>query len=229
MPVVVAFLSQKGGVGKSTLARALADLATKSGVKVLIADLDRQQSTVMHWHQHRVTSKLEPQIEVCAFDSVDEAIEGREDYDLIIIDAPGHVSPATLDIARQSHLIVQPTGPGLDDLHPGVLLFHELFAEGIPASRMSFALCRTSAKEEEIAARRYLAKADYSVLPGSIPERSEYRAAQNGGRAITETDDASLNIRAEELMVAMLERLKNEIEDLRRQVTRENFVGKESA
>jgi chromosome partitioning protein len=229
MPVVVAFLSQKGGVGKSTLARVLADLATKSGVKVLVADLDRQQSTVMRWHQHRVTSKLEPPIDVVAFDSVDEAIERGETYDLVIIDAPGHASRETLDIARHSHLIVQPTGPGLDDLHPGVLLFHELFAEGIPVSRMNFALCRTSAKDEEVAARRYLAKADYSVLPGSIPERSEYRAAQNSGYAITETDDASLNMRAEELMVAMLERLKNEIESLRRQVTRENLIGKESA
>ncbi len=229
MPVVVAFLSQKGGVGKSTLARALADLATKSGVKVLVADLDRQQSTVMHWHQQRVTAKLEPPIDVIAFDSIEEAIEGGENYDLIIIDAPGHASPASLEIARQSHLIVQPTGPGLDDLHPGVLLFHELFAEGIPGSRMSFALCRTSAKEEEVAARRYLAKADYSVLPGSIPERSEYRATQNSGHAITETNDASLNLRAEELMVAMLERLKNEIEDLRRQVIRENLESKERA
>jgi len=229
MPVVVAFLSQKGGVGKSTLARALADLATKSGVKVLVADLDRQQSTVMHWRQHRVTTKLQPPIDVVAFDSMDEAIEGGKDYDLIIVDAPGRAGAATLNIARLSHLIVQPTGPGLDDLHPGVLLFHELFAEGIPVSRMTFALCRTSAKEEEVAARRYLAKADYSVLPGSIPERSEYRAAQNTGRAITETNDASLNMRAEELMVAMLERLKNEIEDLRRQIKRENEAGRESA
>jgi len=229
MPVVVAFLSQKGGVGKSTLARALADLATKSGVKTLVADLDKQQSTVMHWHRHRESAKLEPPVDVGAFDSMDDAIEGGETYDLIIIDAPGHASRETLDIARQSHLIVQPTGPGLDDLHPGVLLFHELFAEGIPASRMSFALCRTSVKEEEVAARRYLAKADYSVLPGSIPERSEYRAAQNAGRAITETNDASLNVRAEELMVAMLERLKNEIEILRAQVAREHLGGKESA
>ena len=229
MPVVVAFLSQKGGVGKSTLARALADLATKSGVKVLVADLDRQQGTVMHWHQHRVSAKLKPPIDVIAFDSIDEAVAGGKNYDLIVVDAPGHASRDTLDIARQSHLIVQPTGPGLDDLHPGVLLFHELFAEGIPVSRLSFALCRTSAKEEEVAARRYLAKADYGVLPGSIPERTEYRAAQNSGYAITQTDNASLNMRAEELMVAMLERLKNEIEMLRRQISGENLEGKERA
>ncbi len=221
MAVVVAFLSQKGGVGKSTLARALADLAVKSGIKVLVADLDRQQGTVMRWSAQRMSAKILPPINVRAFDNIDAAITCSESDDLVIVDAPGHASRETLDIARHSHLIVQPTGPGLDDLVPGVLLFHELFAEGIPVSRMTFALCRTSAKEEEIAARRYLAKADYTVLAGSIPERSEYRGAQNAGRAITETGNASLNTRAEELMVTLLERLRIEIESLR-DATRSN-------
>ena len=227
MAVVVAFLSQKGGVGKSTLARALADLAAKSGINVLVADLDRQQGTVMQWSAQRTAAKILPIIDVMAFDTVGEAIEHGTTHDLIVIDAPGHTSRATLDIAVRSHLIVQPTGPGLDDLYPGVLLFHELFAEGIPVSRLIFALCRTSAKEEEVAARRYLAKADYSVLPGSIPERSEYRAAQNAGRAISETENASLNTRAEELMVTLLERLKIAIESLRLQNVHDGVIVRE--
>ena len=36
----VAFISQKGGVGKSTAARALAREATVGGIKTKIADLD---------------------------------------------------------------------------------------------------------------------------------------------------------------------------------------------
>ena len=42
MPVVVAFISQKGGVGKSTLARALGAVAASAGLKVRLADLDAQ-------------------------------------------------------------------------------------------------------------------------------------------------------------------------------------------
>lgn len=229
MAVVVAFLSQKGGVGKSTLARALADLAVKSGIKVLVADLDRQQGTAMHWSAQRLSAKIVPPIDVQLFDTVDDAITCGESCDLIIVDAPGHTSRATLDIALRSHLIVQPTGPGLDDLYPGVLLFHELFAEGIPVSRMCFALCRTSAKEEEVAARRYLAKADYTVLAGSIPERSEYRGVQNAGRAITETDNDSLNTRAEELLVTLLERLRIEIESHRGATSADGESGKATA
>jgi chromosome partitioning protein len=40
MDVVVAFVSEKGGVGKSTLARALAREAAAGGLSVKVAHLD---------------------------------------------------------------------------------------------------------------------------------------------------------------------------------------------
>jgi len=42
---IIAFISQKGGVGKSTLARVLAVEATKKKIKTLLADCDHQQRT----------------------------------------------------------------------------------------------------------------------------------------------------------------------------------------
>ncbi|MEG7979119.1 MAG: ParA family protein [Mollicutes bacterium UO1] len=45
LPKVISFISQKGGVGKSTLARALATEATKKKFNVLLADCDHQQKT----------------------------------------------------------------------------------------------------------------------------------------------------------------------------------------
>jgi chromosome partitioning protein len=47
MPLVVAFISQKGGVGKSTLARGLATFAIANGAKTKVADLDLQQRTAI--------------------------------------------------------------------------------------------------------------------------------------------------------------------------------------
>jgi cellulose biosynthesis protein BcsQ len=44
-PKVIACLSQKGGGGKSTLARCLAVELTKHKLKVLLVDLDIQQKT----------------------------------------------------------------------------------------------------------------------------------------------------------------------------------------
>ena len=43
--VIIAFINQKGGVGKSTLAQALAAEAQEQKIKVLLADCDSQQST----------------------------------------------------------------------------------------------------------------------------------------------------------------------------------------
>jgi chromosome partitioning protein len=40
MTTIIAFISQKGGVGKSTLARCLAVELTKQKKTVLLADLD---------------------------------------------------------------------------------------------------------------------------------------------------------------------------------------------
>jgi len=42
---IIAFISQKGGVGKSTLSQALAVEASKQKIKVLLADCDPQQKT----------------------------------------------------------------------------------------------------------------------------------------------------------------------------------------
>ncbi|CAI2187254.1 8623_t:CDS:2 [Funneliformis geosporum] len=42
---IIAFISQKGGVGKSTLAQALASEASQQKIKVLLADCDSQQAT----------------------------------------------------------------------------------------------------------------------------------------------------------------------------------------
>jgi chromosome partitioning protein len=42
---VIALISQKGGVGKSTLARVLSVEASKKKIKTLLADCDHQQKT----------------------------------------------------------------------------------------------------------------------------------------------------------------------------------------
>ena len=58
MTTIIAFVSQKGGVGKSTLSRALAREATHGGMKTKIADLDTQQATTIDWHRTRLNAGL---------------------------------------------------------------------------------------------------------------------------------------------------------------------------
>ncbi len=207
MMATVAFVSQKGGVGKSTLARALGAVAAHAGLRVRIADLDPDQATVVSWHKSRQKEKIGGRIDVRAYDTTSEAVADAAGIELLLLDMPGRANIATLDAARLSHLVVLPTGPSLDDLRPCVLLLHELVAAGISKSKLTVAICRTLDEAEEAAARAYIETAGYSALPGALPERSAYRRAMNMGAAVTETDNSTINARADALVEAMLKRI----------------------
>ncbi len=150
--------------------------------------------------------------EVKAYASARDAVADSGDVELLILDTAARTNRATVDIARMSHLIVQPTGASADDLEPAVLTFHELVKEGIPKDRLVMAICRVLSEGEEATVRAYVADAGYQVLDGAIPERIGYREAQNRGRAITETTTAKLNRRADALMQALLDKVADAIE-----------------
>ncbi|MEB3703221.1 hypothetical protein Bealeia2_01915 (plasmid) [Candidatus Bealeia paramacronuclearis] len=207
MTVIVAFVSQKGGVGKSTLARALAREATFGGVNVKIADLDTQQGTSVDWHRLRLSRGIEPTISVEAFSSSSHALAASEGFDLLIIDGPARTSQATLEIASAANLIVQPSGTSRDDLVPAVREFHALINESIPHERLVFSLNRVGTAAEESSARRYLEKAGYHVLEGFLRDRPAYRQAQNGGKAITETYYSKLNKQSNALIQSLIDRI----------------------
>lgn len=204
MPVIVSFVSQKGGVGKSTLARALAAVAAHAGLKVTLADLDAQQQTLVQWQKARKENKVSPKIAVSAFGGVADAVASSATSDLLILDTAGGVNSGTLTVAEHAHLVVQPTGPSLDDLYPTVLIFHELAGAGIVKSRLVAALCRVLTDDEEAAGRAYLEQAGFEVLPGSIPESAAFRVAQNLGQSLTEVGEKALNKRADALMEGLL-------------------------
>ena len=211
MPVVVAFVSQKGGVGKTTLARALASVAAHGGMTVAISDLDVRQQTATRWGELRQKQDLEPAIAIQVCNDIVEALEIFAHVDLLIVDCAGSAHRGTLDVVANSHLVVLPTGASLDDLHPTVLLLHELVAAGIPLDRLTTALCRVLSKAEEDEGRIYLQKAGYDVLPGSIPERAAFREAQNLGHSLNETKQKALAAVVDALMNALLAKVMEQV------------------
>ncbi len=208
MAAVIAFVSQKGGVGKSTFARALAREGAKGGLRVKLADLDTQQGTAVDWHRVRLTAGIEPAISIEAYATAAQALSVAPQYDLLVLDGPARTSAATLEIARSSSVVVQPTGAAADDLRPAIREFHALTRAGVPTARLVFALNRIGTEAEETDARRYIAEAGYETLPGSLPERAGYRMAQNAGYAVTETRFAPLNERADVLIQALIDRIE---------------------
>ena len=199
-------VSQKGGVGKSTLARMMAREFVAGGLSTKIADLDTQQQTCTHWAGRRAENDITPELQVQNFASVKTALEDAPRFDTIILDGKPNASEQTTEIAKAADLVVIPTGQTVDDLHPGVVLAHALCKKGISTDKIAFSMFKTTGSEREnIAARQYLKQAGYKVLDGEVSVSTAYVSASDAGKAITETSFKTLNERASKLAQSVID------------------------
>lgn len=214
MAIYIGVISQKGGVGKSTVCRLVATLYASNGWNVKIADLDTKQGTCTEWKRIRDHAGIDPAISVETFRSVEQVKKIEKNHDMILFDGAPHSSKQTLDVASVSHLVILPTGPALDDLRPTVLLAHELTDSGIKPTSIFFALCRVGDSTTEIdEARNYINHAGYQVFEGEIPERVGYRRASDRGLSFLEVPIKSLKEKIEPLaknIADQIAKLQNE-------------------
>ncbi len=155
MPAVIALASQKGGVSKSTISRALAVEAARVGLSIRIGDLDASQRSTAEWHADREAAGIEPAIPTQVYRSASAAITDAgkiAGLDLLVLDGPARADAETLAIAKVSDLVVLPTGASLDDLRPAVRVANGLVTKGIPTARILFVLSRIGTDAEAEAA-----------------------------------------------------------------------------
>lgn len=186
MALMIGVISQKGGTGKSTLARLLAREYACNNWQVKLADLDVRQQTSLKWNQRRQDKGIEPALTVEGHHILSQATRSADIFDLLIFDGPPHADADSYRIAAASDLTIIPTGPAQDDLEPNVLLAHELIGKGISRDRLCFALCRLVTEAERTEALVYLAAAEYTACPVHLPERPAFRKTSNKGQALTE-------------------------------------------
>jgi chromosome partitioning protein len=208
MTYVIGFISQKGGVGKSTLARALACEMSKNKLSVKVSDLDIQQATTTNWHRRRLMHGISSNISVECHKTVSQSLNSIQTHDVLIIDGPARASKGTLEIAKNANLIIQPTGASLDDLEPAVLTFHELVKAGVSSDILVFVLVRVGTATEELDCRAYIEKTGFKILEGCVFEKPAYRQSQNKGLSITETKYLSLNKNSANLIQAIVDKLQ---------------------
>jgi chromosome partitioning protein len=182
---IISFVGQKGGTGKSTLARAFAVEAAKRASRVLVADLDEAQRTSLDWGERRAANGLQPPIQVEQVPRL-QLFTRAADVDLLVADAPGWADASTLWVAQGSQLTVLPTGGTVDDLNPTIRLMHELMSKGIGDWRVALALCRIHSDSQAEFARGYLKQANYKALKGELREKKSFADLQNIGQAVTE-------------------------------------------
>ena len=206
--MIISVVSQKGGVGKSSISRTLTVEFTRAGWKTLLADLDDSQITSNRWaEKRRNASGIEPLVETKVFSAAHQAIAIAPEYDLVIIDGAPHATISTADAARASELVVIPTGTSLDDIEPAILLANEL-AKSLNSDKVVFVLYKTTSEAQEREAKETILNYGYAVIDTAIPIKTGYIEAFDAGRAATETKYAQLNEAAAEMVQAIASRLK---------------------
>ena len=112
---VLAILAQKGGVGKSMLARSLAVQGLMDGLKAAILDAD-PQGTVVSWNRRRYSSA--PAVASLGALSMTEALAdlAARGAGLVIIDTPPHAQPVINFAASVADAALLVTGPYPEDL-----------------------------------------------------------------------------------------------------------------
>jgi len=185
--MIISLISQKGGVGKSALARLLAVEITKAGWSAKIADLDPAQGTSTKWKARRDVAGLQPDVAVEKFRTVERALKEAGRFDLMILDGPAHAEQGGRVMAKASDLVILPTGYSLDDMEPQVEAAYELEDSGVDPERLLFVFCRAKGSDaEDKAARTYLRKARMNVLGPVFPELASIRQGHAEGRAASE-------------------------------------------
>ena len=206
--MVISILSQKGGVGKSTLARALAVEYARHEWIVKIADMDTRQQTCVLWNGVRSNNEHEPSIEVQGHRNVKEALRTSDKYDLIIFDGAGQADRQTLEIAQHSDMVILPTGISVDDLRPQTKLGHELVKNGISRKQIGMVLSRVgSSDRERVNAIEYIEESGYKYL-GHIDEKTSIIQAQDIGKAAIETPYPTVNKTIDKVIQAIVDHIE---------------------
>ncbi|MBY4639753.1 AAA family ATPase [Gluconacetobacter entanii] len=181
----VAFLSQKGGSGKTTMAVHTAVAAQADGETVSILDSDPQKSAT-GWGRAR--GEDDPRVEPVSALGLADALKKREasGVTLSIVDTAPHAAPEAARIAGLVDFIIIPVRPTAFDLAAAGRAAAIAKAAGKPAA---FVLSAAPSRVPEVEeARQALGHFGLPVAPVTIADRIAYSRAVSSGSAVSEME-----------------------------------------
>lgn len=113
--MIIAFASQKGGVGKTTLALHLAHAIALAKKRVLLADADPQGSAAS-WAAAREDKPPFPVIGMAQNNLHRDLPDVAADYDHVVIDSPPRVSALARSAILAADLVLIPVQPSSYDI-----------------------------------------------------------------------------------------------------------------
>ncbi|MFU8776243.1 MAG: AAA family ATPase [Roseovarius sp.] len=185
---VIAVVNGKGGVGKTTLARALGSAVVGGGMRVAFIDSDPQLSVVEWAERSKEAGLWSPAASVVAVESPAEMAQQindlyeREAADVVIIDTAGVTFSALGSVVAASDHIVMPCTPNVDDVTRTLKTAEMLRELGQDGAHITFVLNRvgsnlTRIEEEQIARLEQ----HHAVAPVRMRERDIYKRMAKEG------------------------------------------------
>lgn len=120
MAKVMAFVSGKGGAGKTTAAIMVAGEFELNGKKTLMIDTDPRQNLIEWWHtsekKKNIPANMDVVTAVRTAEIVDTLNANQENYDLIVIDTPGVDSQIRDIVLRNTDIVITPIQPNHDEI-----------------------------------------------------------------------------------------------------------------
>ena len=180
---VIAFLSQKGGSGKTTLSVHTAVAAEATGERVCVIDADPQESATAWASAREAGTPIVATAQAGELDAALRAAEG-EGMTLAVVDAPPHAAPAAGQIARRSELVLIPVRPSAFYLAAVPAAVEIVAAAKV---RGAFVLSACPFRAPEIGETRAALEAyGLPIVPGEITDRRAFARAVTTGSAVTE-------------------------------------------
>lgn len=206
--MIISVLSQKGGVGKSTLARGIAVEFVKNGWDVHVADMDTTQQSTVNWAERRDAIGVLPTIDAAMYRNPQSALRSVARCDLLVIDGTPYATQDTLELAKESDLIVIPTGITHDDLEPSLRLAQELTMKaGVQRKKVLLIVMKVpeNGDKESESTKSSIEDWGFSVPKPVMPFKTAYGKAMDAGYSMSETRFATLNERAGSVLNAIAE------------------------
>ena len=192
--MILAFLNQKGGVGKTTLAIHIAAALARNGARVLLIDADPQGSA-LDWAACRTADPLFPVIGFPKPKLHKEIPAHIPHYEYIIIDGPPRVNELARSAIMAADWAVNPVQPSAYDVW-GAKDIVDLIREATTYRETIKSVFVINRRIVNTAIGRDVAEAlagyDIPVLKTHIGQRVAFAESAANGSTVLEDDPTSL-------------------------------------
>ena len=192
--MILAFLNQKGGVGKTTLAVHVAAALARNGARVLLIDADPQGSA-LDWATCRTADPLFPVIGFPKPKLHKEIPAHIPHYEYILIDGPPRVNELARSAIMAADLVVIPVQPSPYDVWAAKDIV-DLIAEATTYRENIKSVFVINRRIVNTAIGRDVAEAlagyDIPVLAAQIAQRVSFAESAASGSTVIEDDPTSL-------------------------------------